>query len=397
MLNINGREWNDLTVEDVEKAVSDEEESFFFEFKEDRVEAKKLTEEISAFSNTYGGYIFLGVSDEKVITGCTKWNEQRIHAMIHDSLSPTPSFDVKKFTTKDIKDVFVIKIEPGSTPPYVTSKGKIYERVSSGSFAINDSTKLTQMYYKRENELKRIEKKITIDEIGGSTTNVFGYLDIGFSLEVTDSDKIWNKYAEADLKKIASELKETSNAFSISRIGYSIVISVGEVKNPNGNVMANLNNFIEIMGDGSAKLRVLLVNNEGNDSVNIAWLATVLSVFEKVYRRVFEDLGNIYIYAYKYEKLAVLKQFTPIIAFDGDKNEPTNKKYKELYSKHRRDYGDNRIITSDRIPKSGMRVLDKRYFNRIGIEYDTEHIIQELFSSEFVFLGYIDYIDLEEK
>ena len=44
-----------------------------------------------------------------------------------------------------------------------------------------------------------------------------------------------------------------------------------------------------------------------------------------------------------------------------------------------------------------MRVLDKRYFNRIGIEYDTEHIIQELFSSEFVFLGYIDYIDLEEK
>lgn len=34
MLNINGREWNDLTVEDIEKAVSDEDESFFFEFKE---------------------------------------------------------------------------------------------------------------------------------------------------------------------------------------------------------------------------------------------------------------------------------------------------------------------------------------------------------------------------
>ena len=87
MLNINGREWNDLTVEDIEKAVSDEDESFFFEFKEDRVEAKKLTEEISAFANTFGGYILLGVSDEKVITGCIKWNEQRIHAMIHDSLS----------------------------------------------------------------------------------------------------------------------------------------------------------------------------------------------------------------------------------------------------------------------------------------------------------------------
>ena len=397
MLNINGREWNDLTVEDIEKAVSDEDESFFFEFKEDRVEGRTLTEEISAFANTFGGYILLGVSDEKVITGCIKWNEQRIHAMIHDSLSPTPSFDVKKFTTKDEKTIFVIKIEPGTTPPYITSSGKIYERISSGSFVIKDSTKLTQMYYKRENELKRIEQKITIDGIEGPTTNVFGYLDIGFSLEVTDSDRIWVKYTEADLKEIVSTLKETSNAFSISRIGYSIVVSVGEVKNPNGNVIANLNNFIEIMGDGSVKLRVLLVNNDGNDLVNIAWFATVLSVFEKVYGRVFEDLEDIYINAYKYEKLTVLKQFTPIIAFDGDKNEHTNKKYKELYLNHRRDYGGNRIITSDRIPKSGMRVLDKQYFNRIGVEYDTEHIIQELFSSEFVLLGYIDYIDMEEK
>ena len=241
----------------------------------------------------------MGVSDEKVITGCIKWNEQRIHAMIHDSLSPTPSFDVKKFTTKDEKTIFVIKIEPGTTPPYITSSGKIYERISSGSFVIKDSTKLTQMYYKRENELKRIEQKITIDGIEGPTTNVFGYLDIGFSLEVTDSDRIWVKYTEADLKEIVSTLKETSNAFSISRIGYSIVVSVGEVKNPNGNVIANLNNFIEIMGDGSVKLRVLLVNNDGNDLVNIAWFATVLSVFQKVYGRVFEDLEDIYINAYK--------------------------------------------------------------------------------------------------
>lgn len=50
MININDREWNDLTIEDVEKTISDQEESFFFEFKEDGVETKKLSEEISAFA-----------------------------------------------------------------------------------------------------------------------------------------------------------------------------------------------------------------------------------------------------------------------------------------------------------------------------------------------------------
>lgn len=396
MININDREWNDLTIEDVEKTISDQEESFFFEFKEDGVETKKLSEEISAFANTYGGYIFMGVSDEKVITGCKKWNEQKIHTMIHDSLSPIPNFDVKKFMTKDLKDIFVIKIEQGTTPPYITSKGKIYERLSSGSFVINDSAKLTQMYYKRENELKKIEKKITIDEIKDPMiiNNFFGYLDIGFSLEVTDINKIWTIYNEADLKKIASDLKEqVKNMFSISKVGYSIVISVGEIKNPKGSIMANLNNFIEIMGDGSVKLRILLTNNGENDYVDITSFSNILWIFKEIYRKIFKDFEDIYISAYKYQKLTILKQFFPIMVFSEKEVNIAN----DIYFKHKINYGDNRIITSDRIPKSGMMVIDKRYFNRLKIEYNTDNIVNELFISEFIALGYIDDIELEEK
>ena len=396
MININDREWNDLTIEDVEKTISDQEESFFFEFKEDGVETKKLSEEISAFANTYGGYIFMGVSDEKVITGCKKWNEQKIHTMIHDSLSPISNFDVKKFMTKDLKNIFIIKIEQGTTPPYITSKGKIYERLSSGSFVINDSTKLTQMYYKRENELKKIEKKITIDEIKDPMVinNFFGYLDIGFSLEVTDLNKIWTIYNEADLKKIASDLKEqVNNMFSISRVGYSIVISVGEIKNPKGSIMANLNNFIEIMGDGSVKLRILLTNNGENDFVDITSFSNILWIFKEIYKKIFKDFEYIYISTYKYQKLTILKQFFPIMVFSEKEVNFAN----DIYFKHKINYGDNRIITSDRIPKSGMMVIDKRYFDRLKIEYNTDNIVDQLFISQFYDLGYIDDIELEEK
>ena len=269
--------------------MASEEESFYFEFKDDRVESRKLAEEISALANTYGGYLFLGVSDKKEIDGCKKWNEQSIHAMIHDSLSPTPGFDVKKFVTNDNKNIYVIRIEPGTMPPYITSKGKIYERLSSGSFPINDSTKLTQMYYQRENELKRIEEKLTIGTIESNVNNVFGYLDIGFSLKATNYDAVWMKYVEADLKQIGNELKKTANAYSISRVGYSLVVSVGEINTVNGNVLSNLHNFMEVMGDGSVKLRILLTNNDESDKVNIGWIFTVISIFSDIYSRIFGE------------------------------------------------------------------------------------------------------------
>jgi hypothetical protein len=58
---------------------STEDENFFFEFKADDETPAKLVKEVSAFSNTYGGYILFGINDDKTIGGCQKWTEQRIH------------------------------------------------------------------------------------------------------------------------------------------------------------------------------------------------------------------------------------------------------------------------------------------------------------------------------
>ena len=98
LININNKNWDKLRSSDIEKLLTGiDDENFFFEFKADDETPPKLIKEISAFANTYGGYILLGVNDNKIIGGCTKWTEQRIHTVIHDSITPTPNFDVKKF------------------------------------------------------------------------------------------------------------------------------------------------------------------------------------------------------------------------------------------------------------------------------------------------------------
>lgn len=98
MININNKDWDELKSLDIRKFLErNGEENFFFEFKGDNEEPSKLVKEICAFANTYGGYILLGIDDDKSISGCKKWTEQRIHATIHDSITPPPIFSVRSF------------------------------------------------------------------------------------------------------------------------------------------------------------------------------------------------------------------------------------------------------------------------------------------------------------
>ena len=110
MININNKDWDELKSLDIRKFLErNGEENFFFEFKSDNEKPSELMKEICAFANTYGGYILLGIDDDKSISGCKKWTEQRIHATIHDSITPPPIFSVRSFNLSR-KKIYIIKI-----------------------------------------------------------------------------------------------------------------------------------------------------------------------------------------------------------------------------------------------------------------------------------------------
>lgn len=353
-------------------------------------------EEVSAFSNTFGGYIFLGVTDQKQIEGCAEWNEQRIYTTIHDSITPTPSFDVKRFTI-DTKIVYVIRIDEGSEPPYITSSGKIYERLSSGSFVIKDSSKLSQIYNKREQLLAKMEQKIAIPPVYENTNNIYGYIDSGFCLVASDAQVAIDIFNSANLETIAKEKAKLTSSFSLSHIGNSIVFTPGGLSTQKGHLPANTNNFLEIMADGSARMRILLINNNQDDSsVNMMLPATILQSYKELYTKVMGDLfPHKMAYAKKYESLTVRQQFQPVLFYEDYVLEihpdwqEDNEKMLAALKKQREIFGAKTVISDDRIPKTGLYTIDKRQIELWGESYTAESIIDELFYSRFATVGVV--------
>lgn len=400
MVNINSKPWEELQFKDVQDYLSDPDsnENCFFEYKIDKVEPAKLVKEISAFANTYGGYIFLGVDDNKNIVGCTAWNEQRIHITIHNGITPTPQFDVKCFSADD-KIIYVIKIEEGAMPPYITNKGDICERVSSGSCVVTESGKLNQMYHKRADQLLHIKSQIELPEVEAAKlpNNVFGYWDFGFSVVTSEQTNLQKNFYTIDLEPIAKYLREINPEFSITRVGYSYVFGMGSatVRTQNGKVVptaAGVHDFMEIMLDGSVRGRLLLIATPETADVDITSLFYYSSSFlRKVYSLIFGDgYSEIFVYAQKYEKLTVLKQFVPFYKLGTEDSESDKNRYRKYLENHKRKYGNNLIMTSNRIPKSDYEIIDRKYFDELNMAYNTGNLYRELFYSAFMNLGYID-------
>lgn len=392
MLNINNKDWEKLRFYDIQKLLaSDDSETMFFEYKNDQTSTRTFVDEVCAFANTYGGYILLGVENDKKITGCTQWSEQKIHTTLHDSITPTPAFDVRKFKT-EAGTIFVVRVEEGTLPPYITSRGKILQRVSSGSFTVKDSYALTQMFNKRKVAVEDIGKKISIEEMPLNDTmpdNLCAYLDLGFVPSFHDVQKIKRDFFDLDLQQFSETVHKTIKAATISRLGFSLLITTGGISaNQNGKtiaVPAGISNFIEIMCDGSVRCRVCFALENNTSLALVSQTNFISSIFATYYKAIWGDkFYKNFISAEKYEKLVVIKQFSPTY----DINRGSRSKTNALRSNyHRQLFGGNIIVTSNRIPKTDYLTIDRAFFNRARQSYNNENLIQELFWTEHYDMG----------
>lgn len=397
MININNKIWDKLRLKDIEKYLDtiDDDETFFIEFKEENIRNTQLTKEISAFANSFGGYILLGVNDSKKIVGCSNiWTELKINTIICNGISPTPHFDIKKFDLKNSKKLYIIKVEEGTNPPYITNDGYIYHRVSSSSDRVKDANTLNNLYLRNQNNIKKIEDKIYIPEISGTIpNNLCGYIDFGFSLASKNIEKTKEKVRKADIGKISEKLKDYKQKYSISKVGYSLSITIGEPIMKMGDnpilTTGGLSNFMEILPDGSFRCRIIICSETDSSIAYISLITMIHSLFKEIYAIVFgNNFVSNFIEAKKYEKLTVLKLFQPKIAVTGESKYV--EKFNKLFNDHIIKYGNNIIANNNRIPLNGFINIDKSLFDLNKVKFNNDNLYGQLFYTSYFLLGYID-------
>ena len=153
-------------------------EGWYVEYKKEVVSTRALAKAISAFANTYGGWLFLGVeqlaSDNSVAGSFPGIPEnqleaiqQRLRQSVAEYLSPTPHFETKIFRgpCSEIgllkgKVIIAIEIPQSHTTPHVHKDGRIYRRVGDSSEPKPETDRfiLDQLWRRAEPVRDRIQK-----------------------------------------------------------------------------------------------------------------------------------------------------------------------------------------------------------------------------------------------
>lgn len=99
------------------------------QFKENVNSIDKLTVEISAFANTNGGQIYIGVDDNSLITGLSGDDIKRLNQWISSATSQKiepPIFVQTEIVLSDDKKIMIITVPSGTNKPYSVNKSEFW-------------------------------------------------------------------------------------------------------------------------------------------------------------------------------------------------------------------------------------------------------------------------------
>lgn len=156
-------------------------EGWYIEYKSELVASKVLAKSISAFANTYGGWLFIGVKEQSkddpvagsfpgVLARDLNVAMSRLRHAASEHLNPAPYFETKVLLGPCVDvglaadaAVAVIRIPQGQVGPHVHRDGRIYRRVADGSEPKPETDRfvLDQLWERRE-----LVRRITRDWVG---------------------------------------------------------------------------------------------------------------------------------------------------------------------------------------------------------------------------------------
>ena len=153
-------------------------EGWYVEYKQELSNASSMAKSISAFGNTYGGWIFYGVSEkskEEPVAGSFPGIAradvdvalQRMRQAVASHTMPSPHFETnvlwgpcRDIGLSDDRAVVCVRVPWSVSAPHIHKSGQIYRRVADGSEPRpeNDRFVLDQLWQRSNDLRKKVSK-----------------------------------------------------------------------------------------------------------------------------------------------------------------------------------------------------------------------------------------------
>ncbi|MGN6692248.1 MAG: AlbA family DNA-binding domain-containing protein [Sphingopyxis sp.] len=146
-------------------------EGWYVEYKRELPNAAAIAKTISAFANTYGGWLFIGIDEASradavagsfpglALAGASS-ALQCIRQAVSDHMNPAAHFEARALAGgdgagfSDDRVVICVRVPQSPVAPHIHRSGKIYRRVGDGSEPENDRHMLDQLF-RRADDLKQ--------------------------------------------------------------------------------------------------------------------------------------------------------------------------------------------------------------------------------------------------
>lgn len=213
---------NELLCEDLD-VLKQVPEGWYIEYKRDIPDVSAIAKSISAFANTYGGWLFFGIDEESKdnpVAGTFPGVDdldlalQRLRNAVAEQMNPSVYFETKVLKgpcsmigLEENKSIVCVNIPQSFQTPHIHKKGLIYRRVADGSeprseadrFVLDQLSrrgdKLREIFkdwYDQDPEFSKEEKNRPYLRLM-ITPDLWGENSVRFDKSINEINKIFNQ------------------------------------------------------------------------------------------------------------------------------------------------------------------------------------------------------------
>ena len=225
-----GKELKTLGFVDLE-VLRDVTEGWYVEYKREVPNANAIAKSISAFANTYGGWLFYGIAEkskEEPVAGAFPGIArsevdaalQRVRQAVASHVNPTPHFDshivwgdAQNELLGPEQGILCIQVPWSPNAPHVHKSGNIYRRVADGSEprAENDRQVLHQLFHRADDLRASYREWINRDPEFSKAEGKVPYVRILLTADLWDDR---NAFLDASIDEIREIMGQTSSVLT---------------------------------------------------------------------------------------------------------------------------------------------------------------------------------------